>query len=383
MNGLFDCRFGKIFLLIPLLLLTSCALAPGMHYGDNTILTEGSSVIPITDINENLISIERKEVEKDEYQEWGEIFSNTYSEYKIGSNDILSIIVWDHPELVLPNLTYFLGDAAQQGAQAGLAQAGQAIPGYNVDRNGNIQFPYINSIHVAGLTEDEVKTSLQEKLTPYIKNPQITVRVVGYQSKKIFVDGQVKLPGTKAITNVPMTLAEALSQAGGLEDTGDPSAISVVRDGHKYEMSLPAMMRNGANPNEIYLRDKDVVRVSALVDHHVVVMGEVGKPGAMPFKYDGRLSLSDALAAAQGLNQSTSQATQIYVVRTYDDARKAVVFHLNGKSPSQFYLAGSFLLKDNDFIFVDAAPIVRWNRVFSQLLGGTTVAYYLDQLRTP
>ncbi|HEV3106190.1 MAG TPA: sugar transporter, partial [Trinickia sp.] len=109
---------------------------------------------------------------------------------------------------------------------------------------------------------------------------------------------------------------------------------------------------------------------------------------------NGRLTLSQALGAAQ-LSQATADASQIYLVRppphqksnaeggleSCTDAlpRGTQVFHLDAKSPQAMALAQKFDLLPDDIVYVDAPGVVRWNRVMSQLIGGTAAAYNLQR----
>jgi polysaccharide export outer membrane protein len=342
-----------------------------------------NSVASVIEITPSLIRKEREDVYRSENNEESySILRGTPAPYRIGATDILSVIVWDHPELVLPNLTYTIGPTGAS-LQGGAGLAAQSLPGFVVDANGFIQFPYVDFLKVGGLTEAEVKTRLRELLSKYVQNPQITVRVVGYRSKKVYVDGQVRSAGVKPITDTPMTLAEALSQAGGITDAGDPSGVTLVRGSKIYVLSLTAMARDGVSSAQIPLQDNDIIRVSPLVDRHVFVMGEVGKQSSVPFKVSGDLNLGDALSAVEGMSPTTSDPTEIYVIRTQKLADNPIVYHLNGKSPTGLALASSFPLQPNDLVYVDAPGVVRWNRVVTQLLGGTTAAYYLQRTVSP
>ncbi|EEE14522.1 polysaccharide biosynthesis/export family protein [Burkholderia multivorans] len=317
--------------------------------------------------------------------------------YRIGPADVLSIIVWDHPELVMPNLTYDVGSTA--GAQPPSAgMAGQSVPGYLVSADGCIQFPYVKRLAVAGLSEADAQQRLARALQPYVRDAQVSLRVVGFRSKKVYVNGEVRSPGVKPITDVPMTLANALNEASGVLDSGDASHIALTRGGRRYRIDLPRLAESGLDAARIVLQDGDELRVPPARDYSVFVMGEVLKPGPLPLRSDGRLTLSQALGAAQ-INQVTSDPSRIYLVRPAraaaaaragtDAARgnagvgqpgaQAQVFHFDARSPQAMALAQRVELEPDDVVFVDAAGVVRWNRVISQLVGGTAAAYNIQR----
>lgn len=192
--------------------------------------------------------------------------------------------------------------------------------------------------------------------------------IVADRSKRIFVEGQVSQPGVKPITNVPMSLAEALSEANGVvAGVGDTSRIQLLRSGRVYELSLPKLAAQGVDASMILQQDRDIVRVPPQTYVQVFVTGEVMRPTALPM-HDGHLSLSDALASAAGVNPATAKAAGIYVVRPTDDRSTPKVFHLDTSMPVALASAEHFDLQPKDVVYVDATGLARWARIVSFLL---------------
>jgi polysaccharide biosynthesis/export protein len=367
--------------------LSGCVLAPGMKFdaralaGPPIAVTElaPSNIAQLDALNEQALA---KRCETDALAGMGE-------PYRIGPADVISVIVWDHPELVMPNLTYDIGSTGGAQPQS-VGLASQRLPGYVVSEDGLLQFPYVKRFRVGGMTEIEAQQRLEAALEPYIHDPQISLRVIGYRSKKVYVNGEVHSPGVKPITDVPMTLAQALHEADGVLSTGDASRMTLLRAGRRYGVCLPEYTSRGLDASRVPLVDGDVLRVPPQSDFNVFVLGEVQRPGAVKFRSDGRLTLSQALGMAQP-SQETSDPSQIYLVRPPENVRElrdvrrdplalsrpidAQVYHLNAKSPQGFALAQQIELRPDDVVYVDAPGIVRWNRVIAQLLGGTTAAY--------
>ncbi|SAK39262.1 polysaccharide export protein [Caballeronia fortuita] len=353
---------------VPPLLLSACAFAPGMHFDPSVPVdpTDASSTPHVTAITPELLR-QQKSLREAETGDTYRSLIGSPKHYVIGPADVLSIIVWDHPELVVPNLTYTIGDTAGT-LPTGPGLSSQAVPGFVVGDDGNIQFPYVGSLKAAGRTVAEVQAILQRQLSPYVKDPQVTVSVVAYRSKRIFVEGQVAQPGVKPITNVPMSLAEALSEANGVvAGIGDTGRIQLLRGGRTYELSLSKLADAGIDASMIALHDRDVVRVPPQTYNQVFVTGEVIRPTALPM-HDGRLSLSDALASASGVNPATSKPAAIYVVRATSDPASPQVFHLDSTSPVGLALAEHFELQPKDVVYVDATGLARWARVVNLLM---------------
>jgi polysaccharide biosynthesis/export protein len=349
-------------------LLGACAFAPGMHFDPSMPVDQNnpSSVPTVVPITPELVRQQRS-MRQDASHEAYQSLTGSAPRYVIGPADVLSIIVWDHPELVVPNLTYTIGETGGT-LPSGPGLSAQAIPGFVVGEDGNVQFPYVGLVMASGKTVSALQAELTRRLSPYLKNPQLTVSVVAYRSKRVFVEGQVGQPGVKPITNVPMSLAEALSEANGVvAGVGDTSRIQLLRRGRVYELNLPKMAADGIDASMIPLQDRDVVRVPPQTYSQVFVTGEVIRPTALPM-HDGQLSLSDALASAAGMNPATAQAAGIYVVRPSSDPSKPEVFHLNSASPVGLALAEHFQLQPKDIVYVDSTGLARWARVVSLLL---------------
>ncbi|MGZ5198743.1 MAG: polysaccharide biosynthesis/export family protein [Telluria sp.] len=283
-------------------------------------------------------------------------------QYLIGPGDLLSILVWDHPEL----------NIAATGAQALSSSGAQSPAAFVVDQQGMIQFPYVGTLKLAGLTELEARKVLSEKLLSSIKHPDLTLRVLAYRSKHIWVDGDVKAPGNQVIDDVPMTLLEGITRAGGFLPTADQSHIVVSRDGVNYQVNLPQLVRQGVPLSRLMLAPNDVVRVPSRDEGKVFVLGEVNSPKALIMN-NGKLTLAEALGEAGGLSQLTSSARQVYVVRNASESNP-VVFNLDGSSPVALAMAEGFYLNPHDVVYVDASGLARWNRVISLILPTASAA---------
>lgn len=344
--------------------LGACAFSPGMTFKSDHLVDplDPNSVATIKEITPSLVVDDLRNRQALINNDGVEKLLGTAEPYRIGPGDILSIVVWDHPELVLPTQTYAIGTGVTELVMGDTASG---IPGYTVSSTGYIQFPYTGLLKVAGLTELQARNLIVNSSGKYIQDPQITVRVLGYRSKRVYVEGEVKFPGTVAINDIPMTLLEAVNRAGGLLPTADRSAVYVIRDGRRTRVNLPALVERGQDLNQVMLRTGDIVRVTPRDDSKVFVMGEVFLPTTVVMR-DGRMSLTEALGLAGGPNQLTADASQVFVVRSTEQATPEV-FHLNAKSPQALAVGSKFELDPKDVVFVDTASLVRWNRFISNL----------------
>ena len=344
--------------------LGACALSPGMTFNSKHLVDplDPNSVAEIKEITPSLVLADHRARQALLDNDGVSRLVDKTEPYRIGPGDILSIVVWDHPELVLPTQTYAIGTGVTELA---FGDTASGIPGYTVSSSGYIQFPYTGLLKVAGLTELQARNLIVNSSGKYIQDPQITVRVLGYRSKRVYVEGEVKTPGTVAINDIPMTLLEAINRAGGILPTGDRSSVYVIRDGRKTRVNLPALIERGQDLNQVMLKSGDIVRVTPRDESKIFVTGEVTTPAAITMR-DGRLTLNEALGEAGGPNQLTADSSQVFVVRSTEQATP-LVFHLNAASPQAYAVAEKFELQPKDVVFVDTSALVRRNRVISNV----------------
>jgi len=283
--------------------------------------------------------------------------------YTIGPSDVIGITVYDHPEL-LPNAGAVI---SQQVDPTGIT----AAPGLIVGADGQVTFPYVGRVKVEGLTEIEAAELVTRRLARYIKDPQITVRIQSFRSRRAYVEGEVRTPGTQIFTDVPMTLPEAINRAGGITPAGDRSFVTLTRNNQTTTINLMQLQEHGVNPNRILLQTGDLVTVRHRDENKVYVMGEIAKPSALPM-HNGRLSLNQALGEAGGPNLATANTGQVYVIRNTAQGSPAV-FHLNASTPSALALADTFALRPRDVVYIDPVPLVNWNRIISLVLPSAQV----------
>jgi polysaccharide export outer membrane protein len=278
--------------------------------------------------------------------------------YTIGPGDIVSVVVYDHPELQP------LGGTVIQGSDpTGITGA----PGFIVDKDGMIFYPYARRVKIGGLTESEAAELIESRIRRVIKDPQVTVRIASFRSRRAYVEGEVRSPGTMVFTDLPMTLSEAINRAGGITPTGDRSYLTLTRNGQTSQIDLVRLQELGINPSRILLQDGDMLMVRSRDDTKVYVMGEILRPSALPMR-NGKLSLNEALAVSGGPNLGTANTGQIFVIRNVAGQETPAIYHLNASNPAALALAETFDLRPSDVVYVDAVPLVHWNRVISLIL---------------
>lgn len=288
--------------------------------------------------------------------------------YRIGPGDVVGIVVYDHPEIA------FSATPATTVADPGSVSP---APGFIVSNTGQLTFPYAGPLQAAGMTVQQLEDSLVQRLSRVFKNPQLSVRVTAFRSKRAYIEGEVKIPGLLVFTDIPMTLAEALSRSGGIAATGDRSFITLTRNGVTTPLDLVALTDAGIDPTRIPLKNGDLVMARSSAERKVSVMGEVTVQGTVLMR-NGRLSLNEALSEVGGVNLNLANPRQIFVIR--NEPTGQAIFHLDARTPTALALADTFPLRARDVVYVDPVPLVQWNRVVNLILPSAATATNLRDI---
>jgi len=352
----------KISGLVLAVLLSGCALAPGMHQGEKDLWKQdfaqaqnAAPQIEKVELTPKTLAIEA--VAPVEPTIPASLLDYTPDQYRLGAHDEIHVIVWDHPEITAP-----------AGPATGSAQAGRPI-----DAQGNLFVPYAGNVHVAGLTPAEARKLVTERMARYIDSPQVDLVVTKYASQRFTVSGEVKEPGVKILANQPINILDAVASAKGFTDLADQRRVTLVRDGQKHQLDMTGLMAlRGEDLARLYIKAGDVIHVADKSDQKVYVLGEVNRPMPVDITPHG-LTLTDALGVVGGVSQVFSDAGSVYVVRAKDSAgTTARLYHLDANAPTALVVADNFRLQPRDVVFVGASSITRWNRVISQLLPSLT-----------
>ena len=135
---------------------------------------------------------------------------------------------------------------------------------FRVSSNGTIDFPLLGNLSVIGKSPTEIAKLVADglKAEEYLKNPQVSVFVKEYRSKKVSVFGQVKKPGTFAYQE-GMSVVEAISTAGGFTAMSRKNETTVIRvvDGKKQRFTVPVERIGQGKAQNFVLQPGDIVYV--------------------------------------------------------------------------------------------------------------------------
>ena len=131
---------------------------------------------------------------------------------------------------------------------------------YLVDQAGEIDFPVIGKLKVVGLSPDELRILLRDRLSEYLKDPIINI---GLRNFTVTILGNVNNPGTYPVSGEQITILEAIGLAGDLAITGVRDNVLVIRDytGTKVYNRIDLTSKNMTKSPVYYLTQNDVVYV--------------------------------------------------------------------------------------------------------------------------
>ncbi len=343
-----------------LLAMTGCTIIPGSHFegiesGEQVDNVEKElEKVNIQIIDSSLINQQKQSQVKNFTPSSLDGIDTSNYQYKLGVGDVLTIGVWDHPELTIPA-------AVQRTAE---------FDGFRVQADGTITYAYAPNIQAAGKTVQQVHKELVKRLSRVIEEPQVDVKVVGFRSQKAYVTGEVNKPGVLPVTEIPLTLIDALNQAGDLTESADWRTVTFTRGDKTEIIKLDDFYAYGDISQNRLLQHGDIVHVSRNDMQKVFVLGDVKRAGTVGVNRYG-LNLAEALSDAGGLNENTADANGVFVLRKRNlntDGVIADVYQLHAKNVAALVLAEQFELEPHDIVYVTSAPLARWNRVISLLL---------------
>ncbi|MDH5184818.1 MAG: polysaccharide biosynthesis/export family protein [Gammaproteobacteria bacterium] len=361
-------KYGKMIagLIVVFVGMSGCALAPGMgppvHTDDvmlNASIQAGEGTFTLIPLRAAVGAAVQSMPELPTI-----VPSSTAknTSYLVGRRDVLSVMVWNHPDLMRT-----MGSLASK----------EELMGFVVQDDGSVYFPYAGKNQVEGKSVEQIRQLLTRKLSKVVKTPQVSVSVVKYASQRVYILGEVENPRMLALSGYPLTVLEAIAQAGGLKESASSDIAYLLRDGKRYSVHLGELLRNGKVDFNLTLMNGDVLHIPNNRREKVFVLGAVRKP--MAFRTaGGGFTLSEALAESGGLDQMSADSSNVYVIR--GNMKKANIYHLDMESADALLVGEQFILQPRDVVYVSTANITKWNRVLNLLLPNIQTLFYMDTL---
>jgi polysaccharide export outer membrane protein len=249
------------------------------------------------------------------------------TEYRVGPKDLLEVTAMGVPEITKLVV--------------------------RVSEDGRITLPLVGEVDVNNLTQHEVEKKLIAVLgEKYIINPQVSVFILEYKSKRVSILGAVEKPGPYELLG-RQTIMSIISQAGGMtRDAGNE--IIVIRQsadgsGTSIRISVDDLFVKGEARLNIPLEPNDIITIPVDKVVLIYVFGQVKNPGALQVKRSSIPTLLQAIAQAGGFSDRAARGG--IKIRRKDAAGRDVELDVNVKN----ILKGKIKdipLKENDTVYV-------------------------------
>ena len=363
---------SQVFSYILFIFLTSCTVIPGTHISNleiSSLIFSKNNDIDLIPITQELIS----KMHSEEIRIESAINTSLQDEmnnytFLVGVGDVLNIIVWDHPELTIP-----------QSGQRSAAEAGNFV-----HKDGTIFYPYVGKVSVIGREVTQIRDDITSGLSTYINNPQVDVNVAAFRSQHFFVSGAVKNPQMIPVRNVPITILDALSISGGMAPDADWSSATLTSNNNGElvieAIDLSVLLEQGVLKQNRLLKSNDVLHIPRNDALKVFVMGDVVNATTQQIGRRG-MTLAEALNNVGGINEASANASGIFVLRASDSASKLVdIYQLDVSMGPRLILSTQFKLQPKDIVYVTSAPVARWNKLLAQLTSSLNQIYQIDRI---
>ena len=264
----------------------------------------------------------------------------------IGAGDLVEMSVFDTPEL-----------------------SGKL----RVSNTGDVILPLVGALHLQGLTAGEAQTMIRQKFIAggFLKDPQVTVFISEYATQNVSIVGEVHKPGIYPAFGAHRLL-DYLSLAEGLTPLAG-TAIVITHAGHP-DQPQPVKITAGAAPQpennpEILPGDTIFVERTGII----YVVGDVARPGGFPMDHDGQLTILQAVALAQGTNDTAAKGSA-RLIRTTPQGRQELPINLKKILTAK---ATDLAMQDNDILFVPSSVAKStWKGIESALPAAAGASIY-------
>jgi polysaccharide export outer membrane protein len=245
-----------------------------------------------------------------------------------------------------------------------------------VPEDGLVNIPYVGEIQVIDLSLAQVSAIFGEKIKPVSSTAEAAVVRTGRFPRTANVIGEVKNPGPVPLERSGLTSLDILASSGGPTESEHLFKYTVRRNGIDYRFDYQGFRRN-----PFVVEEGDLITVTSDTGNRFHVMGAINRPVTVPFPSPAP-TLADALGAATGLDERRSDPSGIFVFRK---GQVDTVYTFDLKDPSIVPLIQRFPIQGEDIVYITEAPLVRWNRMISQILPSWTsqlagTAYQIDRL---
>lgn len=289
----------------------------------------------------------------------------------IGPGDVLEVMIWESPPAVLFGTGATFGTTESGDVISSSAAAGQktAIPELMVDDSGRIRIPFAGSVPAAGLSPQQVEREIVNRLAGKAHGPQVIVRLARNASANVTVVGEVMTNSRLPLTPRGERLLDAVASAGGVKQPIGKTTIRITREGRTASLPLERVINDPTQ--NVRLQAGDIV-TALYQPFSFTSLGATGTSAEIDFEGTG-LTLAQALGRVGGLKDERADARGVFIFRFEEaaaldpaivatarrtpDGRIPVIYRVDLRSPTGFFIAQGFPVRDKDVLYVSTSPV--------------------------
>ncbi|UCC14686.1 MAG: polysaccharide biosynthesis/export family protein [Gammaproteobacteria bacterium] len=280
----------------------------------------------------------------EQLEELHRVLSEFPSEFALGNGDVLSVVVYDEPDLTL-----------------------EAVP---IRPDGKISAPLIGEVQAAGRSTSALNSEITSRLEEFLVQPKVSVIALEFNSFEYTIDGEVVEPGVYPLST-EVSITKAIAKAGGLSkgqyrastiELADLTHAYVAREGRVLPVDFVRLFREGDLRFDIDLRPGDYIQIPSGLSKEIYVLGEVREP--MLFAYRENLPMSRTVAQAEGFTPD-ADLSRIHIIRGALHNPTVIVCDFRK------VIAGEALdvkLEPGDIVYVPETGLTSWSRVMDKIL---------------
>lgn len=283
----------------------------------------------------------------------------------VGRGDVLDVSIWEAPPAALYGSA--LGDPRL--SSSGSTARGTALPEQMVDASGQINVPFVGTVRVAGRNPQEIEREIVQRLRGLAHQPQVIVRVIRNTTANVTIVGEVANSARVPLTPKGERLLDILASAGGVRQPVGKTTVQISRSGKVVAMPLDQVIRD---PSQNIRMQADDVVTALFQPYSFTALGAVGNNAEISFEGTG-LTLAQALGRIGGLRDDRADVRGVFIFRLEDpaalepavaasarktlDGKIPVIYRVDLRDPTSFFVAQSFPIRNRDVVYVSNAPV--------------------------
>ena len=289
-------------------------------------------------------AINRQKTVEEQLADLEQALADNTASFKLGKGDVLSISVYDEPDLTL-----------------------DSVP---VRPDGKLAFPLIGEVQVDGRNVEAVSSEIRERLLQFVLEPRVSVVVREFNSLDYTLYGEVVNPGVYPLTT-EVSITGAIAKAGGLTkgqfrassvELADLTHAFLARNGQVMPVDFVRLIRHGDVRFDIELQPGDYIHIPSGLSKEVYILGEVRAPALFAFRES--MPMSRTLALAEGFTPD-ADLSSIHIVRGALHNPTVIVADFEMVISGR---AQDVQLEPGDIVYVPPTTLTRYSRTIDKIL---------------